>query len=361
MYPLDRFPPKMKCIPMSRGRFSFILLALTCLTLEPLVAFASDAVAAEQPQVTVTTAELGGLLVYPSRDAPADTVSMNDTRLDAEITGVLEEIPVQVGDRVSQGQIVARLDCGHHQIAVKSAVAAFDVGKSRHEFNEQQLTNARKLSTNRNISQEELDKRAADARMSKAELDRLESAIESARLTAEKCEIKAPFNGVVIERIASIGVYAVPGTPIVRLLDDENIEISAKVQEQDLESLTEADQLTFTSRGKSHPVRLRTVLPLMDSRLKTYEVRLTFVGERSSPGTTGRLSWVSRAGHVPADLIVRRGDALGIFVLDGDRVRFVALEHARPGHPAPIDLPASTVVVIDGRFVIQDGDTVRVQ
>jgi len=274
---------------------------------------------------------------------------------------VLEEIPVQVGDRVSQGQIVARLDCAQHQIAIKSAVAASDVGKSHHEFNEQQLANARKLSTNRNISQEELDRRGADARMSKAELDRLDAAIESARLTAEKCEIKAPFNGVVVERIASIGVYAVPGTPIVRLLDDENIEISAKVQEQDLGSLTEADRLTFSSRGTSNPVRLRTVLPLMDSRLKTYEVRLTFVGDRSQPGTTGRLSWVSRVGHVPADLIVRRGDALGIFVVDGDQAHFVALKDARPGHPVPTDLPPSTLVVIDGRFVVQDGDSVRVQ
>ena len=311
--------------------------------------------------MSVTTAELGSLLVYPSRDAPADTVSMNDTRLDAEITGVLEEIPVQVGDRVAKGQTVARLDCGHHRIAVKSAVAALEVGKSRHEFNELQLTNARKLSANRNISQEELDKRAADARMTKAELDRLEAAIESARLTAGKCEITAPFNAVVIERIASVGVYAVPGTPIVRLLDDENIEISAKVQEQDLEGLTEADRLSFNSRGKSYQARLRTVLPLMDSRLKTYEVRLTFLDEKSSPGTTGRLSWVSRRGHIPADLIVRRGDLLGTFVLEVERVRFVPLEHARPGHPAPIDLPAETAVVIDGRFLIQDGDTVRLQ
>jgi len=335
-------------------------LGLVLLALGPLSPCGGYAVGAERPKVGVTTAELGTLLVYPSRDAPADTVSMNDTRLDAEITGVLEEIPVQVGDRVAKGQTVARLDCGHHQIAVKSAVAALEVGQSRHEFNELQLTNARKLSTNRNISQEEFDKRAADARMSKADVDRLEAAIESARLTVRKCEIPAPFNAVVIERIAGVGVYAVPGTPIVRLLDDENIEISAKVQEQDLDGLIEAAQLSFNSRGTSYQARLRTVLPLMDSRLKTYEVRLTFLEEKSSPGTTGRLRWVSRHGHIPADLIVRRGDVLGTFVLEGERVRFVAIEHARPGHPAPIDLPRETAVVIDGRFVIQDGDTVRV-
>ena len=329
------------------------------LAIPPLLLANGTAAAVDRPGAGVTTVELGTLLVYPSRDAPAETVSMNDTRLDAEITGVLEEIPVQVGDRVNQGQTVARLDCGHHEIAVKSALAALEVGKSRHELNELQLANARKLSANRNISQEELDTRAADARTSKAELDRLEATIESARLTARKCHITAPFNAVVIERIASIGVYAVPGTPIVRLLDDQNIEISAKVQEQDLESLIEASRHDFISRGRDQPVRLRTVLPLMDSRLKSYEVRLTFLEEKSSPGTTGRLGWTTRVGHIPADLIVRRGDQLGIFIVKDERAHFVPLEHARPGHPAPIDLPRETAVVIDGRFAVEDGGRVR--
>ena len=69
----------------------------------------------------------------------------------------------------------------------------------------------------------------------------------------------------------------------------------------------------------------------MESRLRSYEVRLTFVDKKTSPGSPGRLQWTTGKGQVPAELIVRRGDDLGIFVLDGQRARFVALEGARPG------------------------------
>ena len=132
---------------------------------------------------------------------------------------------------------MARLDCEQHMIAVQRAEAALEAAKASYEFNQLQLDNARQLSTKRNISREELDKRTTDERRSAAEMQRLEAALREARLSEDKCAIKAPFNAVVIERIASLGDYLVPGSPVVRLLDDESIEISAKVQEQDLESL----------------------------------------------------------------------------------------------------------------------------
>lgn len=256
---------------------------------------------------------------------------------------------------------MAGLDCEQHRIAVKRAEAARDAGKVQYDFNQSQLRNAQKLSTTRSISREELDKRLSESRSTKAELDRLEAELAAAQLSESKCEIKAPFNAVVIERIASVGEYVVPGTPIVRILDDENIEISAKVQEEDLQSLTGAADIQFLSREHHYPVEVRAVLSLMDSRLQSYEVRLTLSGEKPSPGSTGRLRWPGGQGYVPADLILERGEQLGIFVLDGEHVRFVPLKEAKLGHPAAVDLDQTTRVVVEGRFNLHDGDPVRVQ
>lgn len=64
---------------------------------------ASAAEAAKPEPIPVTTALLGSVLVFPIRDAPAAAVSVNDTRLDAEITGIVSNISVQVGDRVTRG------------------------------------------------------------------------------------------------------------------------------------------------------------------------------------------------------------------------------------------------------------------
>jgi RND family efflux transporter MFP subunit len=309
--------------------------------------------------IPVSAAALGSLLVQPFRDAPALVTALNDTRLSAEIAGVVSEISVAVGDRVTKGQVLARLDCEPHQIEVSRARAAVAAGSSNHDFSVLQLENARRLSEKRSISQEELDKRAADARTQRAELDRLQATLEAALRAERKCVLLAPLNAVVIERIASLGDYVMPGAPILRLLDDENLEVSAKVQEQDLPSLEQAAQVAFVNRERVHPVRLRTLLPLMETRLRTHEVRLTFSGEMAAPGTTGRLRWISGQPQVPAELLVQRGEQLGLFVREGERARFVPLPEARPGHPAPVALAPETEVILDGRFQLEDGDPVR--
>lgn len=322
-----------------------------------------DALAAEEerPPVPVTTDALGSLLIHPTRDAPATAVSLNRTQVSAEINGVIAEIGVEVGARVTQGQTLARLDCEPHAIEVARVRAALEAGRSTHAFSLLQLENARRLSEKRSISQEELDKRTADARTLKADVDRLQATLDGALHTERKCIIAAPLNAVVVERIASVGDYAVTGTPILRLLDDENIEISAKVQEQDLESLQQARESFFIIRDIQYPVTLRTVLPLMETRLRTHEVRLNLADAQVVDGSTGRLRWVVGRGQIPADLILKRGTDLGVFVLDGEQARFVPLPEARPGHPAPIDLPAETRVIRDGRYQLEDGNPVRPQ
>ncbi|WP_025275080.1 efflux RND transporter periplasmic adaptor subunit [Marichromatium purpuratum] len=318
-----------------------------------------ELVGAESP-LPVTTVELEAVLVHPVREAPAEAVALNDTRLGAEINGVIAAIDVAVGDRVERGQVLARVDCTPHRIEVARARAALDAGRATLEFSELQLDNARRLSERRSISQEELDKREADARTRKAELDRLQAALDAAGYTASKCTIAAPLNAVVIERIASVGDYAVPGTQILRLLDDENVEVSAKVQEQDLDGLEAAAEVRFTGRLRDHPVRLRTVLPLLERRLRTYEVRLRFTAEPAPPGAAGRLRWRVGGGRIPADLLVQRDGGLGVFVLADGHARFQPLPEARAGHPAATGLAPTTRLIVDGRFRVEDGQAVTV-
>lgn len=310
--------------------------------------------------VPISLATLSSIQVYPERDAPAVAVTLNDTHLDAEIAGVIAAIEARVGDRVKRGQVVARVECEPYRIKVSRMQAALEAGRSSYAFAQRQFENARQLSQKRSISQEENDRREAEARTLKADVDRLSADLQAAAYDAGKCEIQSPIDAVIVERIASVGDYVVPGTPILRLLDDQNIEISAKVQEQDLDSLKSAQSIDFVSRNARYPVKLRTVLPLMETRLRTYEVRLAFAENRSAlAGETGRLRWILGRGEVPADLIVQRGTTLGLFVVDEDKAKFIALPDARMGHPAAVDLPPETKVIVDGRYQLRDGDAVR--
>ncbi len=308
----------------------------------------------------VTTKKMTDVLFFPVRDAPATTLSLNDTSVSSELGGILKSINFRVGDSVKQQEVVATMDCQDHQISVTQAAASLKAERARLAFERSRLSKVEQLSKN-NISAEEVERRSSNAAISAAEVERLGAVLKAAQRSVEKCSIRAPFDAVVIAKIANVGDYLTQGNPILRLLDRENVEVSAKVQEQDLDLLKNAGAVFFIANDIRYPLTLRAVLPLMESRIRSYEVRLEFAGKKAYPGSTGRTQWNIPTPHVPAELLVRR-KGLGIFLEVGGRARFLALDDATEGQPAPVTRAqlGTGNIIINGRFEINDGDAVRV-
>lgn len=312
----------------------------------------------EQGQpIPVTTAPLSKIAFYPTHSAPATAVSLNDTQVSAEISGLLNGVLVSVGDHVGAGDIVAEVDCRDAEISVAEANAAYKAARAKYRFNVSQLNKAKRLAKNKNISADEIDRRSSNLAISEADSDRLKASLNKAQVSVERCTITAPFDAVVTERLASIGDFLQRGQPILRLLDIKNIEVSANIQEKDLASFNQADGVEFVTRTQSYPVRLRTTLPQMDSRLRSFEARLSFVEDPAVAGSAGRLLWRSSSTYLPADLVVDRG-GLGLFIMQGNRAQFVPLSNAVAGLPVATALDLTTHVIIEGRYNLNDGDSV---
>lgn len=335
---------------MIRGLYSVCLM--TCLALAMDVAMAG-----EKPVTTRTLDDLG---FQPIRSAPATTVSLNDTRVSAEIHGVLQEVVVRVGEVVRADALLARLDCEEHSLDLQQVRATTQAARADAEFAQFQLGRAQELARRQAVSAELLNERQAQALRTRAEVLRLEAATRSAQRRVNLCEIRAPFDAVVIERLGSVGELVQAGTPIARILDAGDLEVSGNIQQQDLPALQAAGEIRFVAAGVHYPVELRAVSPVVDQRLRSVDVRFVFTHEAALPGQVGRIEWVSGLRHAPADLLVRRENALGIFVEEDGRARFILAPGVREGQPPPMDLPGDTRLIVDGRFGLRDGDSVRI-
>lgn len=338
---------------------SFPIIVRFCFTCI-LTAGAFPAWAAPAP-VPVTAQPIEALVIQPVRDAPATAVSLNDTRVSAQITGTVELIPVQVGDQVEAGDVVAELDCKDYELAVRQERAGLTVAQARRKYAKVEVASAEKLAKTRSIAREKLEERRSDVAVAAAEVARNEASLAVAQRNTGKCRIRAPFQAVVVERLASVGELAMPGSPILRLLDLENIEIKAQAQEQDLAGLQASGLPEFVNRSHAYPLRLRVVLPILDSKARSYEVRLELAQQKAPPGATGRLTWQGGQRMLPANLLVRRQGGLGVFVAEQGQARFVPLPEARAGRPAVVDLADGVLVVVDGRFALEDGDALQLR
>ncbi|WP_455208185.1 efflux RND transporter periplasmic adaptor subunit [Kaarinaea lacus] len=310
---------------------------------------------------SVEAQELKTLAIYPQYKAPATVVTLNDSQLSAEISAIVESIPVEVGQEVRKGELLAELRKKDFELALQreeAALAALDV---RINFAQYQLQRAQQLKKQQAVSEELLKQRETDLAVLQSEEQSLRIAIQQAKRNLSKTNIRAPFDAVVIEKIASVGELANSGTPLLRIVDAQQREVTAKLQSYQIASLQLAAELYFQDRKDSYPLRLRSVLPIIDPTARTQEVRLQFENNRALVGVAGELMWKNQKPHVPAEVLVQREGKLGIFVVTKNkRAKFVVLEEAAEGRPTFVDLPLNTLIVTKGRFQLQDGDSVSI-
>lgn len=326
--------------------FPFVVLALLGVTVH----------AAEPLQVRAVPLDQ---LWQPQRySAPASVIARNAPDLAAEIDARITTLHANVGDRVTAGQPLISLDCRSYEATMASSRANLASTVARRQFAEQQLARANNLRKNNSISEETLDQRRNELAVARADVDATRQAGRLAAIDVENCTIAAPFDAVVTTRDASVGAYATRGRRLIGLAETTGQEIQVHLRAEQVESIRHADGIFFEHRDRRHALRLRAILPTADPVARTREARLDFSDDPALIGTAGRVTWLNDTRLLPADFLVRRGDARGVFIVDRDRARFVELPAAQDGRPIAIDLPASTLIVSEGQQALTDGATI---
>ncbi len=337
---------------MKLSRIAWALALFSQLTLSP-------AASAAEPLTSVRTEPFSALAIHPTLSAPAQVISLNDSRIESSLAATVAAIPVRVGDVVEAGAELLRLECDDQRNILQQSEAGRDALKARLEFAQFQYARARSLVKSKNISDEQLNQRKADAQAIAAELAGAEAALAKAGRDVTRCSVTAPFNAVVMERLIGVGEKSAPGKPLLRLLDLSALEVSAQVQSVDADSLQHAEELGLIVDGRSYPLALRYVLPALAARSRSREVRLDFATEAPPPGSSGRLQWREYRPHLPAELLLRRDGKYGVFIVREGKAEFIVAEEAREGSPVYLPMPPQTRVVTEGRYGLSAGDTVN--
>ena len=233
-----------------------------------LVALASAACGTSHPAATpadgraplaVRTAPVVKAQLHDTIDAGGLVQARTTATISARILATIREIRVQPGDRVRRGEALVILDGRDLSAAARQATTARSaqgegLGAARAELDAaragQTLAKANydriaALATRKAATAQELDgatsaRAAADARVSSAEAQvrQAEAALASAGAASEQAGVmasfatlSAPFDGVVVEKLADVGTMAAPGLPILRLEDRSRFTLDLRMDE----------------------------------------------------------------------------------------------------------------------------------
>lgn len=289
------------------------------------------------------------IAVFPERSAQAQVVSLNESKIAAELSARIVKLAVEPGQRIDRGTLIAQLDCRDYDLAVERAQAATKASEARARLADLQHARALKLATEGFISKDGMDIRGAERDTAGADVAVNTAALNTVRAAQARCVVRAPFPSIVLERLAQEGEIALPGTPLVSLLDSSRIEVRAEVQEADVAGLRTARQITFVNADTRYPLRLLRLSPARLKASRLAEARLRFTAAAAAPGSSARVIWASPDMHVPAELLARRQGRLGVFVATDKTARFHPLPNAQEGRPAKAEgLSADSRIVVRG-------------
>ncbi len=328
----------------------WLMCSLLCL-LVPLVSGAAE---------TITVKPFSEVAVYLDRQAAARVESLNEAVLASEINARVLEIPSRPGQTVSQGQSLLRLDDESFVIQLESATARLDMAEAALDMARLRAERSRRLAPDRFVSDDELLEAETRLRQARAERSVAEYDLATAELMLARTEIRAPFAGVVSQRMIGVGSLAAPGTPLLELIALDELEVVAGIPPNQVEGLERAGQVEFRSNDRAWTVTIARISPVISAASRNREARLAFVNAAAPPGSEGRIHWSDPRPALPPDYIVQRNGELGVLVLDNDgqTAGFIPLPGADAGRPLAVDLPAETLLIDDGRRRIQPGDRV---
>ncbi len=179
------------------------------------------------PPATVEVAPASVADIATVQWVPGTVLSRADAQIASEQSGRVLEI-AEVGERVAQGGVIARLDAEALVLAEREAEAALARIAAQLAFQERQLGRLAALKRRSSVAENQLDEARNQRDLLQHDQARAEVALAAARRQLREATIRAPFEGLVAERRAQRGEYLAAGAVLVRLVDTTHTEVSAR-------------------------------------------------------------------------------------------------------------------------------------
>jgi membrane fusion protein (multidrug efflux system) len=305
--------------------------------------------------VAVEPAARGDIATYYRATASLDP----DKRADilARVSGVVERLIAEEGDRVSKGRILLHIEDDEYRH--RTTMVRVDLEKQQARLNRAQKMFSQGLS-----SAEDFDTIRTDTASAEAALD-------LAELELSYTEVRAPFDGQVVQRFVDEGQTVSNGTALYSLADMHRLLARVFIPAKEFRSIRpdQPVQLVVTSSGDRLEGRIDLVNPLVDPESGTIKVTVEVrdYPKTTRPGDFVEVSIVTDSHSdsllVPRVAVVTERGQHSVYVVDGetahqrsveigfeDDVRAEIVSGLEPGE----------MVVIQGQRALRDGQPVSV-
>ncbi len=228
----------------------------------------------------------------------------------AKVRGIVREIMVEEGDRVREGQVIAKIEDDQYRIEAERAKSTMD-----RLYNDFQRS--KELYDKNAISAEEYESKRFEYEAQKA-------AYELAKLNFEHTSIKSPISGVISERLIKKGNMIGTDQNVYRVTDFDPLQAILYVPEHEMAKINKnqpAEIRVDALPGQTFKAHVERISPIVDPASGTFKVTVVIDGsnEHLKPGMFGRVKVVydTRVATkmIPKAAIISEDQKQSVFVV----------------------------------------------
>jgi membrane fusion protein, multidrug efflux system len=260
-----------------------LALLLACLQANSAFAVASEAATelknqqSELAKVNEQTAEL----VNSTKEQllRAQIKARESTQIASEMAGRINLLKIRDGERFKKGQLLVGFNCNQEEAQLSKAKATLEKKRKTYEVN-------KKLEKLKSISILELD-------VSRTEEDEAKAEVRVTQAILEKCTIKAPFSGKVVDVTARAYQSVGLGEPLLEIINEKDLEVEFIAPSKSMPQLKPGNtfKVTLDETGNTHKaviIRLGGRVDPVSQTIKVYG-RITENSSELLPGMSGAI------------------------------------------------------------------------
>jgi RND family efflux transporter MFP subunit len=394
--PLDALRIERGAGPKPRPRMWLVAVAVAVLALFAAALWWHSRSGAIEVQTAAASGDAGNGGERIVLNASGYVTARREATVSSKVTGKVTEVLIEEGMKVTNNEVVARLDDSNVKASLKVAEAQLESAKAALEETRAQLKDANQeyqrtteLAKQHIASQSDLDQAESNAKSLEAHLARqeLDVTVAERQVTAwqqqmDDMTIRAPFDGVITTKDAQPGEMISPvsagggytRTGIGTIVDMGSLEIEIDVNESYINRVAPGQPVEATLDAYPEwkiPCKVIAIIPTADREKSTVKVRVGFdqLAPRILPEMSVKVAFrdaggatATRTVTVPKNAVLSRDGRDVVFIVQNGRVerRAVTVTDTQ-GDDSVLSagVSAGEKVVVNAPADLQDGTVVR--
>lgn len=250
---------------MYKQRVKIGLLAGVVLLLQACGADPSPSAAEPKPSMTVSLVAAQESEITQSLLVNGSVAAWQEVIVGSELAGIrLAALQADLGDVVKKGQVLARFDEESVRADLAQAQAALQQARARAAEAELTARLLQQINDPGAVSQQEMAQATAAKQAAVAQVQAAQAALAQQELRLRNAVVKAPDDGVISARMATLGMVPNTGQELFRMVRRNRLEWQADVTARDLAQITVGTPVTLQAQGQTLNGKVRVVSPVVD-------------------------------------------------------------------------------------------------